>query len=72
MPPVCLAPGALGGKLLGIVTTRDVDFVNDRQTPLAEVMTKCVLRPGFSEGLKLRSCAVSSPARCVFMAHDLT
>lgn len=31
--------GALGGKLLGIVTTRDIDFVNDRLTSLSEVMT---------------------------------
>ncbi|KAG2491126.1 hypothetical protein HYH03_010570 [Edaphochlamys debaryana] len=31
--------GALGGKLLGIVTTRDIDFVNDRLTPISEVMT---------------------------------
>lgn len=31
--------GALGGKLLGVVTTRDIDFINDKLTPLAEVMT---------------------------------
>ncbi len=31
---------ALGGKLLGIVTPRDVDFVIDRNMPLSEVMTK--------------------------------
>ncbi|GLI66019.1 hypothetical protein VaNZ11_009723 [Volvox africanus] len=37
---VCVTDtGALGGKLLGIVTTRDIDFVNDRLTPLSEVMT---------------------------------
>ncbi|KAI8472620.1 MAG: IMP dehydrogenase/GMP reductase [Monoraphidium minutum] len=35
--------GALGGKLLGIVTTRDVDFVTDRMTPLSEVMTTDVI-----------------------------
>lgn len=32
--------GALGGKLLGLVTTRDYDFVSDLSTPLAEVMTR--------------------------------
>lgn len=37
---VCVTDtGALGGKLLGLVSTRDIDFVNDRLTPLAEVMT---------------------------------
>jgi IMP dehydrogenase len=29
----------VGGKLLGIVTTRDWDFVTDLHTPLSEVMT---------------------------------
>ncbi len=38
---VCVTDtGAVGGVLLGIVTTRDVDFVNDRATPLEEVMTR--------------------------------
>eukprot|EP00879_Flechtneria_rotunda_P023359 GHRR01024709.1.p1 GENE.GHRR01024709.1~~GHRR01024709.1.p1 ORF type:complete len:172 (+),score=66.25 GHRR01024709.1:224-739(+) len=32
--------GALGGKLLGIVTSRDIDFIDDRQMPLEDVMTK--------------------------------
>ena len=32
--------GKMGSKLLGIVTTRDTDFVTDRDTPLKEVMTK--------------------------------
>lgn len=31
--------GAIGGKLLGIVTTRDIEFVNDRTTQVSEVMT---------------------------------
>lgn len=31
--------GELGGRLLGIVTTRDVDFVSDRLTPISEIMT---------------------------------
>lgn len=31
--------GKMGSKLLGIVTNRDVDFVTDRSTPLARVMT---------------------------------
>lgn len=31
--------GALGGKLLGIVTTRDIEFINDRTTAISEVMT---------------------------------
>jgi CBS domain-containing protein len=43
---VCITDtGAMGGRLLGIVTTRDVDFVSDRMTPLAEIMTKWVARP---------------------------
>jgi IMP dehydrogenase len=38
---VCVTDtGALGGKLLGIVTSRDIDFVSDRATPLQEVMTR--------------------------------
>jgi IMP dehydrogenase len=38
---VCVTDtGALGGKLLGIVTSRDIDFVSDRSTPLEEVMTR--------------------------------
>jgi CBS domain-containing protein len=40
---VCVTDtGAVGGQLLGIVTTRDVDFVNDRATPLEEIMTRWV------------------------------
>lgn len=35
--------GELGGRLLGIVTTRDIDFVNDRMTPLSEIMTRDVI-----------------------------
>ncbi|XP_026191327.1 inosine-5'-monophosphate dehydrogenase [Cyclospora cayetanensis] len=31
--------GTLGGKLLGIVTSRDLDFITDRHTQLEEVMT---------------------------------
>ncbi|CDI75611.1 inosine-5'-monophosphate dehydrogenase, putative [Eimeria praecox] len=31
--------GTLGGKLVGIVTSRDIDFITDRHTPLCEVMT---------------------------------
>lgn len=37
---VCVTDtGALGGKLLGIVSTRDYDFVNDGMTRLDEIMT---------------------------------
>uniref|UniRef100_A0A0G4HUH2 Inosine-5'-monophosphate dehydrogenase n=1 Tax=Chromera velia CCMP2878 TaxID=1169474 RepID=A0A0G4HUH2_9ALVE len=32
--------GVLGGKLLGLITSRDIDFVKDRTTRLREVMTK--------------------------------
>jgi IMP dehydrogenase len=31
--------GKMGGKLLGMVTNRDIDFVTDRRTPLHAVMT---------------------------------
>ncbi len=31
--------GRFGDKLVGIVTNRDVDFVEDRSTKLADVMT---------------------------------
>lgn len=31
--------GTLGGKLVGIVTSRDIDFITDRHTQLSEVMT---------------------------------
>lgn len=31
--------GTLGGKLVGIVTSRDIDFITDRHTALSEVMT---------------------------------
>lgn len=34
--------GSMGGKLLGIVTTRDYDFVTDLQTPLEEIMSSDV------------------------------
>jgi len=32
--------GRMGGKLLGIVTSRDTDFVKDRNTRLSEIMTQ--------------------------------
>ena len=32
--------GQPGSKLLGIVTSRDTDFINDRHTPLSDVMTR--------------------------------
>lgn len=31
--------GKIGSKLVGIVTNRDIDYVEDRNTPLREVMT---------------------------------
>lgn len=37
---VCVTDtGALGGKLLGVVSSRDYDFVTDVHTPLSEIMT---------------------------------
>ena len=32
--------GALGGKLLGIVTPRETDFITDRSQPISEIMDK--------------------------------
>ncbi|KAF4673062.1 Inosine-5'-monophosphate dehydrogenase 2 [Perkinsus chesapeaki] len=32
--------GRMGGKLLGIVTSRDIDFIDDRSTLLKDVMTQ--------------------------------
>ena len=32
--------GQPGSKLLGVVTSRDTDFINDRHTPLSDVMTR--------------------------------
>jgi hypothetical protein len=40
----------VGGKLLGIVTTRDWDFVTDLHTPLSEVMTTDVETAEYGEG----------------------
>lgn len=38
---VCITEdGGAGSKFLGIVTSRDTDFVNDRLTQLGEVMTR--------------------------------
>lgn len=35
--------GVLGGKLLGVVSTRDYDFITDMHTPISEVMTTDVV-----------------------------
>lgn len=43
--------GVLGSKLVGIVTNRDVDFVQDRETKLQEVMTTNLITA--LEGLSL-------------------
>ena len=41
---VCITEdGQPGSKLLGVVTSRDTDFINDRLAPLSEVMTRYVL-----------------------------
>lgn len=32
--------GKMGGKLMGIVTSRDIDYMEDRSRPLSQVMTK--------------------------------
>ena len=52
--------GKIGGKLLGIVTSRDIDFIkkDDLDTPLVKVMTKgdelVTLTEGSSSGLRLQ------------------
>ena len=43
--------GKLGSKLLGIVTNRDVDYIEDRTTPLSAVMVSDVITA--SEGVTL-------------------
>jgi IMP dehydrogenase len=35
--------GSFGSKLVGIITNRDIDFVEDRNTPLSEIMTTNVI-----------------------------
>ena len=35
--------GKMGSKLVGIVTNRDVDYIEDRSTKLADVMTKDIV-----------------------------
>ena len=41
---VCITEdGRVGSRLVGIVTARDTDFVNDRLTQLGELMTRWVL-----------------------------
>lgn len=38
---ICITEdGRVGSKLLGIITSRDTDFVNDRLTHLGDVMTR--------------------------------
>jgi IMP dehydrogenase len=43
--------GKMGGKLLGMVTNRDIDFVADRQTPLHAVMTTDLITANESSSL---------------------
>jgi len=45
--------GKMGGKLLGIVTNRDIDFIDDRSTPLRDVMTPFKDLVTCQEGLTL-------------------
>jgi IMP dehydrogenase len=35
--------GSLGSMLVGIITNGDIDFVEDRNTPLSEIMTTNVI-----------------------------
>lgn len=42
----------MGGKLLGVVTTRDWDFITDLHTPLSEVMTADVETAQYGERLR--------------------
>lgn len=37
--------GIMGNRLLGMITSRDIDFVEDRKTKLADLMTPKVSRP---------------------------
>jgi IMP dehydrogenase len=43
--------GAMGGKLLGMVTARDLDFLEDRATLLSDIMTRDLVTA--KEGLSL-------------------
>lgn len=45
--------GAMGGKLLGIVSNRDITFVDDRSTPLRDIMTPRDKLSVASEGIEL-------------------
>ena len=47
--------GALGGKLLGIVTAGDTAFLSDRGTLLEEVMTRRVTKHIYGEHLLCRA-----------------
>ena len=46
--------GQPGSKLLGIVTSRDTDFINDRHTLLSDVMTRQAPCPRIAGHLQLK------------------
>lgn len=58
---VCITDtGALGGKLLGIVCTRDYDFINDGMTRLDEIMTTDVVTVESNPGADMKAVALEA------------
>lgn len=66
---VCVTDtGALGGKLLGVVGPMDIDFVNDRQQTLSEVMDRCVRSSDDSvwvQSVLQQRCTMTCSSACV-------
>lgn len=55
--------GKIGGKFLGIVTSRDFDFVNDYHTPVKELMTTDCLTVSEDAGIEAALSALKASKR---------